>query len=142
MINQISVFLENRAGQLADITGTLAENGIDIRALNIAETSDYGVMRIITNDSEKTMEILNGAGFIASETKAATVAVPDHPGALAEVLKYLAEASMDVEYMYSIFSQLEGRAFMVIKVKDAAAAEKLLSEKGIYIAKQEDLDVR
>ena len=142
MINQISVFLENRAGQLADITDTLAANGIDIRALNIAETSDYGVMRIITNDSEKTMEILNGAGFIASETKAAAVAVPDRPGALAEVLRLLSDASMDVEYMYSIFSQLEGRAFMVIKVRDAEAAEKLLSEKGIYIAKQEDLDVR
>lgn len=142
MINQISVFLENRAGQLADITGTLAANGIDIRALNIAETSDYGVMRIITNDSEKTMEILSGAGFIASETKAAAIAVPDHPGALAEVLTILSDASMDVEYMYSIFSQLEGRAFMVIKVNDAEAAERLLSGKGIYIAKKEDLDVR
>lgn len=142
MINQISVFLENRAGQLADITGTLAANGIDIRALNIAETSDYGVMRIITDDSERTMEILNGAGFIASETKAAAFAVSDKPGALAEVLKLLSEASMDVEYMYSVFSQMEGRAFMVIKVKDAEKAEKLLGGNGIFIAGQEDLDAR
>lgn len=142
MINQISVFLENRAGQLADITGTLASHGIDIRALNIAETSDYGVMRIITDDSEKTMKILNDAGFIASETRAAAVAVSDRPGALSEVLGVLSEADMDVEYMYSIFSQLEGRAFMVIKVKDPEKAEVLLAGKGIYIARQEDLDVR
>ena len=141
MIKQISVFIENEPGRLAAITKLLADNGIDIRALNIAETNDYGVLRIITEHTANTVEVLKSHGFITSVTQVVTVAVPDTPGALSKVLEVLEDNHISVEYMYSVFSQREGRAFMNIKVNDPESAEKILSENGIYIATKADLNV-
>ena len=98
-IHQISVFLENRIGQLAEITQLLANDGIDIRALSIAETSDYGLARMIVDDSYKASSILLQHGDILSMTPVWAVEVPDRPGGLAEVLGVLADAHVDVEYM-------------------------------------------
>ena len=106
-IHQISVFLENRTGQLAEITRLLADNGIDLRAISIAETADYGLARMIVDDSHKASRILLEHGDILSMTPVWAVEVPDRPGGLAEVLAVLAENHVDVEYMYSLFAHQE-----------------------------------
>lgn len=121
MIHQISVFLENRSGQLAEITHLLAENGIDIRAISIAETSDYGLARMIVDDAPKASAVLLEAGVILSMTPVCAVEVPDVPGGLAAFLQLLAEAEVDVEYMYSLFTHRDGRAYMVVRVSDETA---------------------
>ena len=100
-IPQISVFLENKAGQLADITHILSENEVNMRALNIAETADYGVLRLIVDDASKASSILLEHGFILTMTPVVGVAVPDTPGGLSKVLGVISDAGMDVEYIYS-----------------------------------------
>lgn len=142
MFDQISVFLENKKGQLAEVTRIMAENGIDIRALNIAEASDYGVLRVITNDSKKTVSVLSENGFIASETDVCAIALDDHPGSLSEALTILSEHDMDVSYMYSIFSNLSGKCFMIMKLQDAGEAEELFRSLGVHVAEKEDLNLR
>jgi len=138
-IHQISVFLENRSGQLAEITGILSENHIDLRALNIAETSDYGVLRIIANDSQKASAVLLEHGFILSMTPVVAVGVPDRPGGLAELLHLLSAANIDIEYMYSVFGQANGNAYMIFRVSDTDHFEKVLAENGMTPATGEEL---
>lgn len=133
-IHQISVFLENRAGQLAEITGLLAEKGIDLRAINVAETTDYGVIRIITNDEEKACDVLKENGFVYSLSDVQAVAVPDEPGGLSVLLKVLADADIDILYMYSIFGQKDGKASMVFRVKDQGTFEGALKSAGIDLS--------
>lgn len=130
-IQQISVFLENRAGQLAEITGILADHGIDMRAINIAETSDYGVVRLIVSDASKASAILLEQGFVLTMTPVVAISVPDRPGGLAAVLKLLAPAGIDVEYMYSIFGQIDGRAHMIFRVAEPAKLAAVLEENGV-----------
>lgn len=138
-IHQISVFLENRTGQLAEITGLLAENGIDLRAINVAETSDYGVIRLITDDENAACEVLNKNGFIYSISDVQTVGVPDRPGGLSVLLKALADADIDILYMYSIFGRKDGRASMVFRVADQAAFKAAVDSSGLNCSDGEDL---
>ena len=98
-IPQISVFLENKAGQLADITGILSENQVNMRAINIAETADYGVLRLIVDDASKASSILLEQGFILTMTPVVGVAVPDTQGGLSKVLSVISTEGIDVEYM-------------------------------------------
>ena len=137
-IHQISVFLENRSGQLAEITELLANNGIDIRAISIAETSDYGLARMIVDDSQKASSVLLAAGVILSMTPVCAAEVPDQPGGLAAFLRVLADASVDVEYMYSLFTHREGRAYMVLRVSDEAA----LTAHNIRLVGMEELGLK
>ena len=139
---QVSVFLENKPGELADITGVLAEAGIDLRALNIAETTDYGVLRLIADDCGKACGILLDAGFVLSKTEVLALAVPDQPGGLYPVLRMFADAGVDVEYMYSIFSEKQGNAYMIMKLDDPGKAGALLKDKGITPAEPEELGIR
>ena len=141
-IYQISVFLENRAGQLAEITKLLAEAGVDIRALAIAETSDYGLARMIVDDSQKASSILLQHGDILSMTPVWAVEVPDRPGGLAEVLGVLADASVDVEYMYSLFTHREGNAYMVMRVSDDPRFLSALGDRKIKLMTKEELDLK
>ena len=117
-IHQISVFLENRIGQLAEITKLLADNGVDIRALSIAETADYGLARLIVDDSHKASAILLQHGDVLSMTPVWAVEVPDRPAGLAELLTVLADAHVDVEYMYSLFTHRDGFAYMIMRISD------------------------
>ncbi len=139
--NQLSVFLENRNGQLAEITGILASKGIDLRAIHIAETLDYGVIRIIVNDTEAAIGSLREAEFIVRKTEVLIVAVADRPGGLAEMLKTLAEADIDIEYIYSIFGEMNGLAYMVFRTKDNDAAEEVLKRNGFHIAEPSELGI-
>ena len=120
-IHQISVFLENRAGQLSEITSMLAEDNIDIRAISIAETTDYGLVRMIVDDSKKASDALLKHGNVLSMTPVLAVEVPDRPAGLAQLLKVFEEHHINIEYMYSLFTHREGMAYMVIKTDDEAA---------------------
>ena len=142
MVHQISIFLENRAGQLAQVTRVLADNGIDMRAISIAETTDYGVLRLIVNDAEKATGILLENGFILSMTPVSVVAVPDQAGGLAPVLEALAEGKMDVEYMYSLFTHKEGMAYMVFRIADETKFAELLKAHGVSLASKEELGLK
>ena len=141
-IHQISVFLENRAGQLAEITGVLAQKGIDLRAINIAETSDYGVLRLIADNPQAAATTLLEQGFILSMTPVVAVSVPDQPGGLAKVLDVLAKENIDVEYMYSVFGQVNGLAHMVFRVADTDKLISVLKDNGLEPISSETLGIR
>ena len=136
---QISVFLENRAGQLSNITRVLSENGVDLRAINIAETQDYGVLRIIPADAQKASAVLLENGFIMAMTPVIAVAVPDRPGGLNSLLEALAEKEIGIEYMYSVFSSNSGESIMVLQVGEAEKVSALLSEKGFKVSSIEEI---
>ena len=141
-VHQISVFLENRAGQLSEITGVLAENHIDLRAISIAETADYGVLRMIVDDAEKATSILLTHGYILSMTPVTVIAVPDQVGGLAPVLSILAEAHIDIEYMYSLFTHKEGQAYMVFRISDEETFAAKLADHGMHPATKEELGLK
>ena len=141
MVYQISVFLENRAGQFAEITTILAENGIDLRAISIAETADYGVLRMIVDDAQKATAILMQHGYLLSMTPVLVIAVPDRAGGIAPVLATLAEGSMDIEYMYSLFTHVEGKAYIVFRVAETEKFVALLKTHGITPATAEELGI-
>ena len=140
-ISQISVFLENKAGQLADITGILSEKQVNMRAISIAETADYGILRLIVDDAPKASSILLEQGFILTMTPVVGVVVPDTPGGLSKVLGIISRAGIDIEYMYSVFGQKDGQACMIFRVADADGLTALLAENGIGTIVGEDLGV-
>ena len=141
MVYQISVFLENRAGQFAEITGIMAENGIDLRAISIAETEDYGILRMIVDDAQKATSVLMQHGYLLTMTPVQVVAVPDQPGGIAPVLAALAEGNIDIEYMYSLFTHIEGKAYIVFRVADAEQFIALLGSHGINLCSGEELGI-
>ena len=142
MIHQISIFLENRAGQLAQVTRVLADHGVDMRAISIAETSDYGVLRVIVDDAEKATNVLLENGFILSKTPVTVVEVPDQAGGLAPVLEALAEGNMDIEYMYSLFTHRDGKAYMVFRTADEEKFKALVTAHGVALAGNEELGIK
>ena len=113
-VKQLSVFIENRKGNLAPVLAHLSRGGVDISALSLADTSDFGVLRLIVDDTDKAVEALLAQGNILSKTPVTVVCVPDAVGGLAPVLATLAEGNLDVEYMYSLFTHKEGKAKRVI----------------------------
>ena len=138
-IPQISVFLENKAGQLADITGILSQNQVNMRAINIAETTDYGVLRLIVDDAAKASSILLEQGVILTMTTVVGVAVPDTPGGLSKVLSVISSAEIDVEYMYSVFGQKDGQACMIFRVADSDGLSAVLERNEIRTIAGEEL---
>lgn len=141
-INQISVFLENRTGQLAGITGLLARNNVDLRAISIAETADYGIVRIIADDANAVTTILRDAGHIFSLNPVQVISVPDRPGGLTQVLATLADADIAIDYMYSLFSHLNGNAYMVFRVSEEEKFVALMKSHGIDVVTAEALGIR
>ena len=141
-IHQISVFLENRTGQLAEITRLLAENHIDIRALSIAETADYGLARMIVDDAHKGSSVLLEHGDILSMTPVWAVEVPDAPGGLAQLLGLLAENHVDVEYMYSLFTHRADKAYMVMRISNEPKFLSTLGDRMIRIVSAEELGLK
>ena len=141
MVYQISVFLENRAGQFAEITGILAENGVDLRAISIAETADYGILRMIVDNAEKTTSLLMQHGYLLSMTPVLVIAVPDQPGGIAPVLATLSEGNIDIEYMYSLFTHNEGKAYIVFRVADTEKFIDLLKTHDMIPCTSEELGI-
>ncbi len=141
-VNQISVFLENRRGQLAEITHLLADNNVDLRAISIAETADYGILRMIVDDADRAAAILLGNGNILTMTPVLVIGVPDEPSSLSNVLALIAEGEVDIEYMYSLFTHVNGKAYMVFRVAKEDALRDLLASHGIEPVTKEELGLK
>jgi hypothetical protein len=138
-VEQISVFLENRPGTLAEVTRILGEAGINIRALSLADTKDFGILRLIVNDKEKTKDILSRRGFTVRKTEVVAVSVPDRPGGLAEILQGLAESNVNVEYLYAFVQHSGKDAIIIFRFDETDRAIQVLSEKKVKILKGEEL---
>ena len=139
-VKQISVFLENRPGCLHEMTRALAEANIDLRGLSLAETSDFGIVRLIVDDVLGTADTLRNAGFVASMSEVLAVEVPNVPGGLNKVLEILAGTGINVEYMYAILGNKSSEtAYMIFKVNDNNKAGFALNIAGIKILNAEEL---
>lgn len=138
-VKQISVFLENRPGALKSMTAVLADNRIDMRAFSLAETSEFGIARIIVDDLDKTSAVLKEAGFVHSLTPVIGVALSDTPGGLDSVLQVLADAQVNIEYMYAFLGGKENAAYMIFRVADDEKASAALAAKGIRLVEAEEL---
>jgi len=128
-VKQISVFLENKSGRLAQVTRVLGDNGINIRALSIADTTDFGILRLIVDKPEEANRILRAAGFMVSETSVIAVQVPDRPGGLADILAALGLAGINIEYLYAFIGQSSDEAQVIFRVDDCDKAINVLQER-------------
>ena len=138
-IEQISVFIENRTGRLADFTQVLADEGIDIKGICVTDTVDYGILRCICNDPEKATRALNERGFTASVTKVLGIEIQDVPGGLNKVMQLLKERNISLDYIYSINKISDKTAGLIIKVGDPAEAARVLREAGVGLYDDETL---
>ena len=139
-MKQISVFVENKPGALYALTAVLAQGQIDMRALSLAETKDFGIVRLIVNDLYKTTTLLKDAGYVHSLTPVVGVAIPDVPGGLNRVLQVLTDAKVNVEYMYAFLGGKDvDHAYMIFRVADDKAAETALASRGIQVLDQEQV---
>lgn len=140
-IKQISVFLENKPGALYAMTGVLAQNQVDLRALSVAETKDFGIVRMIADDMYKATTVLKEAGYIHSITPVLGVAIDDVPGGLNRVLQVLTDAKVNVEYMYAFLGgKKANHAYMVFRVENNEAATAALAARGIKTVEQEEME--
>lgn len=130
IIKQISIFVENKPGRLAEITKIIAENNINIRALSVADTTHFGILRIIVDNPTEVERVLKEVGLTVSITSVITACIHDRPGGLAEVLGILAENDIAIEYMYAFIAKSENEAYVVMRIEAEGAAEKLLREHG------------
>ena len=138
-ITQISVFLENRKGLLFEVTQLLGKNGINIRALNIAETDDFGVLRLVVDKPKDALAGLKAGGFVASTTEIVAVEVPDNPGGLSEVLGVLSREGLNVEYMYGFVEKKSEEALLVFRFEDTEKAVVALEKAGIRIITETEI---
>ncbi|HSR10487.1 MAG TPA: ACT domain-containing protein, partial [Thermodesulfobacteriota bacterium] len=132
-VEQISVFLENKPGALTEVTRILGEGGVNIRALSLADTKDFGILRLIVNDNEKAKSILGARGFTVRKTEVVAVEVPDRPGGLADILKALSESGVNVEYLYAFVQQSGQNAIIIFRFDDTDQAIAVLSRSGVQI---------
>ncbi len=138
-IKQISVFVENNAGSIQNVVDALSENGINIRALSLADTTDFGILRLIVDDYQKARELLREKGIISKVTDVIAVYIDDHAGGLSTVLKCVSAEGIGIEYMYAFLGRTTGKALMVLRADDEPAAAKALEKAGIEIADSSDL---
>ena len=140
-IKQISVFVENKPGAMSAMTAVLADHGIDMRALSLAETKDFGIVRIIVDDAYNAATVLKDAGYVNTLTKVLGVAIPDEPGGLNKVLEILTEANVNVEYMYAFLGGAESNhAYMIFRVAEVSEAKAALTAKGVNVLSREDME--
>lgn len=139
MLKQISVFVENKQGALVEITQVLAQNEINIRALSIADTKDFGILRLIVTDTETALSVLNGAGFLVKATEVVGVKIGDAPGKLGAALDVLDKAHINMEYLYAFMTRTEKHAYVVLRVEDNASCEKALEDAGFHLITDADV---
>ena len=138
-VEQISIFLENKAGRLAEVTGILGKAGINIRALALADTSDFGILRLIVNDHEKAKQVLKEHGFTVGRTEVVAVEVEDRPGGLNNILQILFENGINVEYMYAFVQQSGQNAVIIFRFDDIDNAVDVLMQNGVTVIGGEKL---
>ena len=140
-IKQISVFLENKPGALYGMTGVLAQHQVDMRALSLAETKDFGIARIIVDNLYQATTVLKEAGYVHSVTPVLGVAIPDTPGGLNKVLQVITNAGVNVEYMYAFLGgHSVDHAYMIFRVEDVTAASAALAARGIRTVTQDEME--
>jgi hypothetical protein len=133
MVRQISVFLENKFGRLAEATEAIGEAGVNIRALSVADTSDFGILRCIVSDTEKAIALLKEKGFTANATPVIAAEVPDVPGGLAKLLKIPRDNNVNVEYLYAFVEKSGDNAIVILRVEDIENTKKLLEKGGVKV---------
>lgn len=133
-IDQISVFVENKPGKLVEVIELLGAKGIDLRAMSIADTSDFGILRLIVDKPARALEVLREADCVTSVNKVIAVSVADTPGSLAKVLRILSDEGISVEYVYAFITHEAGRAYVIIRVEDNDKAISILTAKDIKLA--------
>ena len=138
-VEQISIFLENKSGRLADVASVLAQAGINIRALSLADTTDFGILRLIVNDTEKAKQVLKDSGFTVGKTEVIAVEVLDRPGGLAEILNIMKNNGINVEYMYAFVQKSGGNAIIIFRFDELEKAIETLQKGGIRILKGEEV---
>ncbi len=138
IIKQISIFVENKKGRLAEITKIISDAQVDIRALSIADTTDFGILRLIVNEPDKAAEALKAQGITVSITNVIAVGINDTPGAFSVPMQILAEADIDVEYLYAFITRKSEKAYVILRVADNDAAAKVLADKGVEILTEEE----
>jgi len=138
-VKQISVFIENTKGSLSRLTRLLSKGGVDLIALSIADTENYGIMRCIVSDTEKGVQIMRDAGYVARLTDVLAVSVPDQPGGLANVLTLLNAADVSVEYLYSFVRNTGHNAMVIFRLSDNNRGARVLEEGDITLLSQEEV---
>lgn len=139
LIEQLSIFVENKPGRMAEITRLLEENSIDIRALSIADTRDFGIMRLIVDNPTKAEKILKDADCTVSLTNVIAIGVDDKPGGLAKAMNILNTSEISIEYMYAFVSKSDDTAYVIIRVEDNESALKALDKNNIKILRSSDI---
>jgi len=138
-VEQIAVFLENKSGRLAEITSILADHGINIRALSVADTADFGILRLIVDKVEAAEQALRSAGFTVGKTNVIAVEVPDRTGGLAMVLKSIKEANLNVEYMYAFVNKTGENAVLIFRFEEMDRAIETLLKDGFTILESQQI---
>ena len=138
-LKQLTIFVENKQGSLVDITDTLAQNNVNLRALSIADTQDFGLLRLIVNDNDAAAAALTEKGYLLKITDVVGVKIGDAPGMLSKSLAVLAEAGVNVEYLYAFMARTEKHAYVVLRPTDNAAAEAALEAGGFHLITDEDV---
>ncbi len=139
LVKQISIFIENKSGRLAEITKILGDNSIDISALSLADTTDFGILRLIVNDPQKAEYTLKKEGFTVNSTNVIAISVIEKPGGLAKALDVLESNSISVEYMYAFVGKFENEAFVIIKVDNPENALKILGNSSVKVLSSSDV---
>ena len=138
-VKQIAVFLENKSGRMAEITGVLAQHGINIRAMSLADTADFGILRLIVNDTESARQILKDNGFTVGTTEVLVIEVMDKPGGLASVLQIISDNQLNIEYMYA-FTQKSGETGLIIfRFDEIDKAMETLKQAGCRLLTGEEV---
>ena len=139
-INQLSIFVENKAGTVASISKSIADAGVSIRALSVADTQEFGILRLIVSDVEKAKEVLSKNDCVVSVTKVIGIEIPDIPGGLSNVLEIVSENGINIEYLYAFITIAGKHAYVVLRVEDNEKAAQILTNKGIKLVSQADID--
>ena len=138
-LKQLTIFVENKKGALVDITKTLADNNVNLRALSIADTQDFGILRLIVNDNDTATKALQDAGYLIKMTDVVGVKIGDQPGKLSMALDVLDKADINMEYLYAFMARTEKHAYVVLRVADNAEAEKVLEDAGFHMITDADV---
>jgi len=138
-VKQLTVFVANKKGTMVSVTDTLSQNNVNIRALSIAETQDFGILRLIVNDNEAAKKALEEKDYLIKFTEVVGVKIGDAPGKLTEALNVLDKADINVEYLYAFMARTEKHAYVVLRVEDNAAAEEVLTNAGFKLITEADI---
>lgn len=136
-VRQLSVFIENKAGRVSEVTDTLGEGGVNIRGFSVSDTADYGILRLVVNKPDDAVKLLRDRGFTVKDSEVICIDLPDHPGGLAHVLKVVADAGVNIEYIYSLTA-----TYVVINVADPDRALRQLADKPVRLVDQGELSAQ